>query len=196
MIQDPIQSQFSGIPREKALCFTGHRPEKLPQGKALDGLLRTLHYYICQSIEIGYTHFLTGLADGVDYYASDILFWLRRQYPQIRVIGVQPCDRQYEAFFSRCGYSLEHLRIMRENVDRLIVLPGVPWERGVFHRRNRLMVEHSSAIIAVCRDGRSGSMQTYHYARQFNLNFCRIYPDPPPGRIPEPTEWYVERSGL
>ena len=198
MAQNPLYPQSAPDPKkwENALCFTGHRPEKLPQGKALSGLLDTLHYYICTAVEQGYTRFYTGLADGIDYYAADILFTLRLFDPRIRVIGIQPCQFGYDEFFHSRGYSVTHLRLMQENVDELIVLPGSAFDRGIFQRRNRALVDRSSAIIAVCRDGRSGSLQTYRYAISQGLCYCRIFPDPPDGQILPPELWPVECLGF
>ncbi|MBQ4464868.1 MAG: DUF1273 family protein [Oscillospiraceae bacterium] len=198
MAQNPLYPQAAPEPetRENALCFSGHRPERLPQGAVLAGLLDTLHYYICAAVEQGYTRFYTGLADGIDYYAADILFGLRVHDPRIRVIGIQPCRFGYDKFFHSRGYSVTHLRLMQENVDELIVLPGSAFDRGIFQRRNRALVDHSSAIIAVCSEGRSGSLQTYHYAQQQGLSFCRIFPELPDGQIPSPELWPVERCGI
>ena len=183
------------IPWESSLCFTGHRPEKLPQGAVLTGLNRTLQLYICRAVELGFTHFLTGMADGVDYLAADHLFRLRMAHPEIRIIGIQPCE-DYERFFRWRGYSVPHLRLMQENVDQLIVLPGSAWDRGIFLKRNRYMVDRVSAIIAVCDEGRSGSMQTFRYAQSQGLSYCRIYPEPPPGTIPAPKAWPVDTMGF
>ena len=38
-------------------CFTGHRPEKLPQGEVLEGLKTTLQYYIFRAVLKGYACF-------------------------------------------------------------------------------------------------------------------------------------------
>lgn len=188
--------QLADIPRESALCFTGHRPDKLPTGDVLKGLRQTIYFYIRYAVAQGYTHFFTGLADGIDFETAYYLFHLRKIHPELCVIGVQPCDRDYEDFFRRCGYSVPHLRLMQQNVDRLIVLPGSAYDRTVYYKRNRLMVNHSSAVIAVCNNVRSGSMQTLRYAQENHLAQIRIFPDPPRGTIPAPQDWPAELSGF
>ncbi len=188
--------QLSDIPRESALCFTGHRPEKLPTGLARKALRQTLYHYITHAIEMGYTYFFTGLADGIDFDAAYFLFCLREKNPAIHVIGIQPCSEGYDEFFHSRGYSIPHLRLMQQNCDRLIVMPGRATDRNVYLTRNCLMVDHSSAIIAVCGDGRSGSMQTLRYARRQNLDVIRIYPFPPSDTLPQPIDWPAERSGF
>ena len=195
MEQNRIHPQLQGLPKARSLCFTGHRPEKLPQGEVLEGLQKTLQYYIFRAVLKGYTCFYTGMADGIDYLASDYLFGLRMVRPQITVIGIQPC-RDYESFFRRRGYDIAHLHAMQQNVDRLVELPGLSWDRGIFLRRDDFMVDQCSGIIAVCGDGRSGSMHTLSYAKRQHLAYCRIFPEPSGGTLPEPESWPVERQGF
>ena len=180
-----------GVPRENALFFTGHRPEKLPDGAKLNDLLTLLHLYTELAVRKGYTHFFTGLADGIDYYAAEYLFQLRRSCPSIRIIGVQPCD-DYEAFFRRRGYSMPRLQYMLANADTVIRLPGSSWNPQVFLSRNRFMADHSGAVIAVCGNERSGSMQAFRYAQSQGLRYCRICLE----REHEPSGWDAERSGF
>ena len=195
MNQKPFYPQLDGLPRSGSLCFAGHRPEKLPQGRVLEGLTATLQYYIFRAVLKGYTTFYTGMADGIDYLAADYLFGLRLVNPQIIVIGIQPCT-DYESFFKRRGYSLPHLYAMQRGVDRLVTLPGTSWDSGIFLRRDDFMVDQCSAIIAVCDNGRSGSMHTFCYAKRRNLAYCRIYPVPPGGILPEPEKWPAEQRGF
>lgn len=187
------------IPRSRVLCFTGHRPERLPTGRNLQVLLQTLHYYIDMAVGQGYTHFYTGLADGVDYYAAEYLFTLRQKHPQIRIIGVQPCQ-DYREFFRCRGYSMPRLEFMLANLDALVTLPGTYRDSRVFHRRNYYMVDRSGAVIAVCGNMRSGSMQTFRYAQQQGLAYCRIYipqnPNQPGWAILTPETWVSERRGF
>ena len=179
--------------RSRTLCFTGHRPEKLPPDPTM--LYKALYYHIARSLDLGYRCFLDGLADGVDYAAAMSLFRLRRDHPDIVVIGVQPCE-DYEEFYRRRGYDPAHLRQMLDGLDRRIILPG-SYHRsggGVFLTRNRFMAEHSGAIIAVCSPGRSGSAQALRYARSLGLHYLRIDPGSRYPRTPE--DWVTARSGL
>lgn len=178
-----------------SLCFTGHRPEKLPRGSQLTALIQTLHHYIDRAAAIGFTHYYIGMADGIDYLAAEYLFDLRRQNPSLCVICVQPCE-DYKEFFQRRGYNSAHLSIMQHNADKLVVLPGSWREKGIFLKRNYFMVDHSTGIIAVCAEGRSGSMQAYRYAQKRKLAYCRIFPKPTGGVLLKPEEWPVELNGF
>lgn len=181
-------------PWESTLCFTGHRPESLPQGEALDALLNTLYHYIDRAVQLGFTHFYTGMADGIDYLAAAYLFRLRETNPALHIIGVQPCT-DYREFFLNRGYSLSCLEEMLRELDSVIVLPHSWRDRDCFKKRNYYMVEHSSAVIAVCADVRSGSMQTFRYAKKERLAYCRIEPFAQ-APYPSPELWPTERCGI
>ena len=130
MHTDP-EALLRNIPREMALCFTGHRPEKLPQGEMLAALLRALYYRIDLAIDAGLTCFYTGMADGIDYEAALYVFSRRRTNPALRVIGVTPCS-DYRTFYENHGYSMSHLWTLEQGVDLHITLPGHMAAAGCF----------------------------------------------------------------
>jgi len=191
-------SAASGIPQAKTLCFTGHRPEKLPQGKQLDALLATLYYHIDAAIMQGYLYFLDGMADGIDYYAAEYLLQKRQERPEICIIGVQPCIN-YQDFFRHRHYDMQHLAHMQENFDEIICLEGMYQKHAgyrnsfLFWNRNRFLVDHASRLIAVCSLERSGSKQTYDYAKEKKLSVCRIEANPNLFYLPKPEQWPVEK---
>ena len=66
------------ILRKRTVCFSGHRPEKLPlkgdSGATVIRYLKSILYKeILDSITAGYDRFITGLARGVDLWAGEIL---------------------------------------------------------------------------------------------------------------------------
>jgi uncharacterized phage-like protein YoqJ len=178
---------------EHSLCFTGHRPEKLPEGEALEALLGALEHAIESAVDLGFDRFYTGLADGIDYYAARYLFGLRSTRP-LRVIGVQPCADFHEVY-RYFGHDTNRLEEMLGQADEVIVLPGNRFDKDVYRARNYYMVEHSSALIAVCDNSRSGSMQTLRYAKQLGLAYCRLFPSSE-APFPAPQDWPAEHYGI
>lgn len=174
-----------------SLCFTGHRPSKLPRGEALFELRATLNCYIDRAVARGYRNFYTGLADGIDLYAAEHLLEKKRAGEEIAVIGVQPFQK-YEEFFKKSGYNTVLLAQVKAGLDTLVILPEQSRSTGAFMERNRLMVDHCSGIIAVCGAARSGSGCTLDYAKARGLAYCRISPNPPP----RGGTWEVETSGF
>ena len=191
-------SAISGIPQAQTLCFTGHRPEKLPQGKQLHALLETLYYHIDSAVSQGYYYFLDGMADGIDYYAAEYLLQKRQTCPEICIIGIQPCQN-YQDFFRHRHYDLQHLLHMQEAFDEVICLEGIYEKYAsvqnsiLFRNRNRFLVDHASRLIAVCSLERSGSKQTYDYAKAKHLSVCRIEANPNLFYLPKPEQWPAEK---
>ena len=73
----------------KTCAFTGHRPQSLPFGfdesdKRCTSLKSVMRDQIVALIENeGVTHFITGMALGVDMYAAEIVLDLKSKYPHI-----------------------------------------------------------------------------------------------------------------
>ena len=82
----------------KTCAFTGHRPKGLgyPESDgrcaALKEKLRSLIIRMME--EEGVTHFISGMAQGVDMYAAENVLELKKQYPQITLECAIPYERQ------------------------------------------------------------------------------------------------------
>ena len=69
----------------KTLCVTGHRPAKLPwkykkEGPEYDEYCESLGCYIDDCIRHGYTHFISGMALGVDMDFAETVLDFKAQY--------------------------------------------------------------------------------------------------------------------
>ena len=84
----------------KTCAFTGHRPQNLPFGfneedECCINLKKTLREQIINLIENeGVTHFISGMAIGVDMYAAEIVLDLKARYPNITLESAIPCETQ------------------------------------------------------------------------------------------------------
>lgn len=84
----------------KTYVFTGHRPQHLPFGMNEDDarcvrLKEILKEEIINLIEAeNVTHFITGMALGVDLYAAEIVLDLKARYPSITLESAIPCETQ------------------------------------------------------------------------------------------------------
>ena len=70
------------IVREKTVCFTGHRTEKLPQGDGLVLLRKRLANEIERALQDGYDTFLFGGAYGFDLMAAEVITLNTHYYNQ------------------------------------------------------------------------------------------------------------------
>ncbi|MCM1328785.1 MAG: DUF1273 domain-containing protein [Ruminococcus sp.] len=153
--------------RKKTLCFSGHRPEKLPfngsGGSAVVRRLQSILYKeILDSISAGYSRFITGLARGVDLWAGEILMELKAQGEEISIIAVQPYKEHGGNFLGKEKFSLGRLM---SNADEVVCL-SEEYRKGCMQRRNEYMVDHSGKLIAVVSDYKSGTGSTIRYAQK------------------------------
>ena len=88
-------------------AFTGHRPKGLgyPESDgrctALKEKLRSLIVKLIE--EEGVTHFISGMAQGVDMYAAEIVLELKEKYPQITLECAIPYEGRRYGGRKPCG---------------------------------------------------------------------------------------------
>ncbi len=149
----------------KTLCFSGHRPEKLPHkgdesSVAIGNLKSLLYKEIYDSITEGYTDFITGLSRGIDIWAANMVIEFKNKMPNLRLI----CARPYKGFGDeRVGYEKWELCHILEKADEIVDISPF-YTDSCMKKRNFYMVDRSSKLIAVVRDYYSGTGQTIRYA--------------------------------
>lgn len=82
------------IERSKTVCFTGVRPDKLPDGgsrisKRIRALKRILYNEIVDSINEGCDVFMTGMQPGTELWAGEAVLELKNRY-SVWLIAVIP----------------------------------------------------------------------------------------------------------
>ena len=176
-----------------ALGITGHRRGKLPQEQdKFNALKNAVYYHLDCRLREGFRSFLTGLAGGTDYITTVYLAKKRREFPDVKIFGIQPF-LNYENFFEMHYKKIALLNEMKCAVDDIIILSGEYNKKESFYTRNRFIAKYSDAILAVCSSStHSGSANTLRYAREFHVPYCRIEPNPKVFYIPEPQDWCVE----
>ena len=150
----------------KTCAFTGHRPQSLPFGfnesdERCVALKQKLRNEIITLIEEnGVTHFISGMAIGVDMYAAEIVLGLKAKY-NITLECAIPCETQAEKWSEplRNRYFEIASKCDKETLLQQRYTPDC------MHKRNRYMVDQADFIIAVW-DGRvSGTSKTVRYAQ-------------------------------
>ena len=162
------------IIREKTVCFTGHRPEKLPFGGA-DGtaeikVIKSMIYNeISAAADEGFDTFITGMQRGIDLWAGEIVLELAASR-DLRLIAALPYRDFGKGFkgaekwnFGRIMDSAERVAVMSET-----------YTPACMNLRNRYMVDNSARLIAVIGSDRSGTGQTVRYAKSCGLDIRRI----------------------
>ena len=157
--------------------FTGHRPQSLPFGfnendvrcKELKALLTSL---IREKIDNGVTHFLSGMALGIDCYAAEIILELRKEFPSITLEAIIPCANQSSKWSEQ--QVIRYNNIL-EQCDSKTILQQ-EYTPDCMVKRNRYMVDHSDCVIAVWNGKNSGTGATVRYAVMKNLPITILHP--------------------
>lgn len=157
--------------REVTACFSGHRPEKLPDNGSEDSILvgqikSMLHLQIYEAIERGYKRFITGMAKGVDIWAAEMVLELAQGERDIKLICAIPYKGHGRALSG--GEKYRYNSII-DDASEVIVLSN-SYTSGCMKARNEYMVDNSSLLIAVCADYKSGTGQTIRYAKRQGID--------------------------
>ena len=139
----------------KTCCFTGHRPKSLPFGYDEDAEgCKRLKALLTESIEKqitenGVTHFISGMAMGVDIYAAEAVLELKKKYPHIT-------NRWSE------GWRNRYFDIIYRSDDAQTL--QTHYTSDCMMMRNKYMVDNSDVVIAVWNGKKSGTGNTVDYA--------------------------------
>ena len=122
--------------KEKTCCFTGRR--KLTQ----EQLVKAAHDLSCtidDLIKNGYTHFISGVADGIDLLAARIVLEFQKSNKNLSLQAAVPSK---------------------------ITVTSEQYNPGCFSKRNKLMVDNSDLVVSVWDGVRSGgTYNTIMYAK-------------------------------
>ena len=141
--------------KETTACFTGHRQLHEPADVIAARLTQTLEHLI----QSGYRTFCAGGARGFDALASETVISMQAQYPQIRLVLMLPFPEQYR-------------RLQAQAAQVITIAPG--YRSGVYYRRNRALVDASSACIAYMTRTGSGTGYTVRYAQEQGIDVINI----------------------
>lgn len=150
------------VVKEKTCCFTGHRD--IPSG-AYQHIFSKTEEMVENLIKKGYLFFGAGGALGFDTIAALTVLKLKEKYPDVRLILVLPCLSQTRGWSS---HDVEIYEDIKSRADK-VVYTSEEYTRGCMHKRNRHLVDNSSACIAYLTDSKGGTAYTVDYAKKHGL---------------------------
>lgn len=164
---------------QHSCCFTGHRPQGLPFKENEDHpdcmkLKALLRQELVRLItEEGVTHFITGMALGIDLIAAELVLELKSEYPQITLESAIPYEEQASNWTVQ---QRERYYEIAGKCDQETILQ-TSYTDDCMKKRNHYMVDSSTFVLAVW-DGtsRSGTAQTVRYARELCRKIIIINP--------------------
>lgn len=163
--------------KEKTICFSGHRSERLPKTfEGLEELRITLYEEIDKAINEGFDTFIYGTCYGFDLMCAEIVLLhkmvMKYNNPKyIRLIAAIPFEEQPSKWS-------EHNRELYFDIlskcDEVITI-STRFNFNCYHKRNRYMVDNSSRLICYYDSGGSGTGYTINYAQEKESEIINLY---------------------
>jgi len=153
--------------KERTCCFTGHR--EIPSG-SYQRICDKTEEVVESLIKEGYLYFGAGGALGFDTIAALTVLRLKESYPDVRLILVLPCHNQTR------GWSSEDVKIyedIKQQADK-VVYTSEEYSRGCMHKRNRHLVDNSSACVCYLTENTGGTYYTVNYSRSKGIDIINI----------------------
>lgn len=156
--------------RAKTCCFTGHR--SLSHEEKLKVAVR-LREIIAEQIKAGVVFYGAGGALGFDTLAAQTVLDMKKEYPQLRLILVLPCEDQTR------GWRSEDIAVYEDIKQRSdkVVYVSREYTPDCMHKRNRHLVDHSGICICYLTRSSGGTAYTVDYAWRKRLHVINIAND-------------------
>lgn len=155
------------VVKEKTCCFTGHRD--IPS-EVYQRLFSKTEEMVENLIKEGYLFFGAGGALGFDTIAALAVLKLKEKYPDVRLILVLPCLSQTRGWSSHDVGIYEDIKSRADKV----VYTSEEYTKGCMHKRNRHLVDNSSACIAYLTENKGGTAYTVAYAQKHGLTIYNV----------------------
>ena len=165
--------------RRKSCAFTGHRPRKFPwrydeTDERCVKLKEALAEQIEKLVADGFMDFLSGMAEGVDTWAAEIVLALRKQNPTLKLHCILPCREQADKWSNSAR---ERYRVILEQADSIVYVNQV-YRKNCMLERNRFLVNHADLLLAVYNgEQRGGTAATVRSARKQSKEIVILDPD-------------------
>ena len=149
-------------------CVTGHRPKGFPFPYDTDNVYYNTYLDILgdaveELMYEGYTHFISGMADGVDLDFASIIVSISDRFEGIVLESALP----YPLRTPIRPTESDGVRHALVNKSQKITVVSPQYFRGCMQKRNRYMVDRSDLVLAVWNgEERGGTWDTISYARK------------------------------
>ena len=163
---------------KKTCCCTGHRPKGFPYPYGIDEqkhkeyLLRLKQKILIAVNDYGITHFISGMALGVDMDFAEIVLNLRdeERYPVTLECAI-PCPDQALKWNAKDKLRYESILIRADEIN----LISNRYTPDCMLKRNRYMIDNSEIVIAAFNGiEKGGTWYTINYAKKENKTILLV----------------------
>lgn len=162
----------------KCCAITGHRPQKFPwkydeTDSRCVALKAVLADQIIALVDDGFTQFLSGMAEATDTWFSLVVLSLREQNLAIKLHCILPCKEQADKW---AASSRDLYYSILDRADSLVYVSRA-YHKNCMLERNRFLVDHAAALLAVYNgERRGGTAATLRYAQKMGREIIVINP--------------------
>ena len=124
-------------------------------------------------VDAGFTQFLSGMAEATDTWSALSVLDLREKNPAIKLHCILPCKEQADKW---AASSRDLYRSILDRADSIVYVSRTYHETCMLDR-NRFLIEHAAALLAVYNgERRGGTAATMHYAQKMGREIIVIDP--------------------
>lgn len=175
--------------KSKTCCFTGHRTMSDQEKQIVAVRLRQV---IAALVKEGVVYYGAGGALGFDTLAAQTVLEMKKEYPQLRLILVLPCEDQTRNWRSEDIEIYEDIKARCDKVVYVSLLaPGGNAHCGdlrptrtsrrytpdSMYKRNRHLVDHSGTCICYLTREGGGTAYTVGYAWKKGVHITNLAED-------------------
>ena len=153
--------------KSKTCCFTGHRVMSDQEKQIAAVRLREV---IAALMKEGVVYYGAGGALGFDTLAAQTVLEMKKEYPQLRLILVLPCEDQTRNWRSEDIATYEYIKARCDKV----VYVSRRYTPDCMYKRNRHLVDHSGTCICYLVRESGGTAYTVGYARKKGLHVISL----------------------
>lgn len=172
-----IQKRLGGAKMEESCCFTGYRPKKFPfelrlGTKLFNELENKIYDAVFALANDGVKTFYCGMAMGFDLLAGKAVIDLKRTAAQkgTRLVAAVPFAGQSDRFSPMWRKLYD---IVLSEADEVSVLSD-EYYKGCFAKRNKYMVDNSTAVLCYFDGQSGGTANTLRYASSKGLRIINL----------------------
>ena len=109
-----------------------------------------------EAIKEGVEIFYCGMAMGFDLLAAETVFYLKEEFPKIRLVACVPCYGQEKSFSKED--KARYVEALKKADERIIL--SERYYRGCMQVRDKYMAERADMLIAYCKKETGGTAYT------------------------------------
>lgn len=157
-------------------AITGPRPQNMfgfnESDPRYELVKQALQHEIRTLIQNNVSHFISGVALGIDMFAAETVLDLKRHYTHVTLEAAIPHRLQHQKWSTE--YQNRYRNILNQ-CDEITTIQQ-DYTPNCFFRRNRYMVDNATHLLTVTQKSNpsSGTQYTIQYAAQKRLNIVLI----------------------